>query len=70
MLFYLGLLSLIAGIVFAVNGTEWFSGENNLAVPLAVIGVVLIALTFVLQALVLAAFKRASKRMDRSFRSF
>ena len=74
MLFYLALTAIIAGVVFLANGTTWFSGEENLSVPLIAIGVVILAFQVLLTALALRRFKREASRMrsdfDRTWRSF
>lgn len=40
----MGIFLLIPGLIFLLNGTNWFSGENQVGAVLTVIGGVLFAL--------------------------
>ena len=53
----MGLLLLIPGLVFLINGTEWFSAEDKVGVLLTVIGAVLILLQIAWFAFVAAKIK-------------
>lgn len=65
MLFWLGILSVIVGLVFQFNGTEWFSGENNLPPVLIIVGLGLLALYVVFFLIAAKAAKSAFNRFDR-----
>lgn len=61
----MGLLLLIPGLVFLLNGTTWFSGENAVGRVLIIIGVVLIVLQLIFAALLKARFDKEADRMRR-----
>jgi NADH:ubiquinone oxidoreductase subunit 2 (subunit N) len=63
MLFWLGLILVIAGLVFSANDVTWFAGEESLAPLAIVVGVVLI----VVQLLVFALAWSKIKRTQRDF---
>lgn len=61
----MGLLLLIPGLVFLLNGTTWFSGENAVGRVLIIIGVVLTVLQLIFAALVKSRFDKEVDRMRR-----
>lgn len=63
----MGLLLLIPGLVFLLNGTEWFSAENKVGVILAVIGAILLVLQLASFVIAAAAVTNGAKRASRSF---
>jgi hypothetical protein len=54
-----GLLLLVPGLVFLVNGTEWFPGEDTVGLVLAILGGVFLLIQIALWALVVWAAVRA-----------
>lgn len=69
MLFWLGLLSIITGLVLHFNGVTWFEGEDNVAGIALILGVVLLVLWVVFTAVAVLTYKRQAKRIT-SRRSF
>lgn len=67
MLFWIGLIAILASIIFAANGVEWFKGEDNLIAPLVIVGLALIALYAALTALAVRKFKRTVTKQRQSF---
>lgn len=67
----MGLLLLIPGLVFLVNGTEWFSGEDAVGRVLTVIGIVLILVQVLWFAFVARQVTKNRDRFDlNDFRRF
>jgi hypothetical protein len=64
-----GLLLLIPGLLFQFNGTEWFAGEDKIAVVLIVVGVILLALQ-ILWGLYVASKVRQTHQEIRRRRGF
>lgn len=58
----MGLLLLIPGLVFLLNGTTWFSGENKVGLVLTVIGAVLLTLQALWFAFVASKVRRGFDR--------
>lgn len=54
----MGLLLLIPGLVFLVNGTEWFSGENAVGRALVIVGGILLAVQAAVTILVAAKVRK------------
>jgi hypothetical protein len=59
-----GLILLIPGLVFLLNGVEWFPAEDTVGMILAVIGVVIL----VVQLVFMAVAGRMVKKSRASFR--
>jgi hypothetical protein len=61
----MGLLLLGPGLILALNGTNWFEGEDGVASVLIWVGAILIAVQLLFALGVLAFGARQSKRIDR-----
>jgi hypothetical protein len=61
----MGLLLLVPGLILALNGTNWFEGEDGVASVLIWVGAILIAVQLLFALGVLAFGARQSKRIDR-----
>ena len=48
----IGLILLVAGLVFQFNGTEWFDGEEGVGNVLLVVGAVLVLASIIWSAIV------------------
>lgn len=63
----MGLLLLIPGLVFLLNGTTWFSGEESVGVILTVIGSILLFLQVVWAVYVTSKVKATFNEAKRRF---
>jgi hypothetical protein len=63
----MGLLLLIPGLLFLVNGTEWFGGEDSIGVLLTVLGAVLLVLQVAWVAFVAAKVNKEFKETRNQF---
>jgi hypothetical protein len=62
-----GLLLLIPGLVFLLNGTNWFSGENAVGRILVVVGALLILLQLIYSVIVAHQINKVRKEVNRQF---
>lgn len=63
----MGLLLLIPGLVFLLNGTTWFSGEESVGVILTVIGSIILLLQVVWTVYVASKVKSTVNATRSSF---
>lgn len=54
----MGLFLLIPGLIFLLNGVDWFDGENTVGLLLVVIGAILLCVQTLIFASVLASTKK------------
>jgi drug/metabolite transporter superfamily protein YnfA len=63
----MGLLLLIPGLVFLLNGVSWFDGENKVGLVLTVLGGVLILAQVLWTVYVASKVKRSFDRIGGGF---
>lgn len=63
----MGLLLLIPGLVFLLNGTTWFSGEEAVGKVLTIVGAAILVLQLLWVAFVGLRMRRMSRDFDRTF---
>lgn len=63
----MGLLLLIPGLVFLLNGTNWFNGENAVGRVLVIVGAVLLLLQLIWTVIVALQVNKVRKEVNRGF---
>lgn len=63
----MGLFLLLPGLVFLLNGTEWFSGEDNVGVLLTVVGAVILLLQIAWMVFVAARIRKTHDEVRKQF---